>query len=182
MTRVHTAFFAVGLAALPFAALAQSPPPLPKPAPEMAQLKVFDGSWTCEGKMPATPMGPAGTMKGTVKSQTDLGGFWQSGKVTSTMAGMPTMEGMFHMTWDPGAKQYVLLWVDNMGGWAQSTSKGWEGDTITFAGDSYMGGQKIPSRDTFTKAADGTLKHIAEMQMDGKMTLSMDETCRKAAR
>ena len=52
----------VGTLAVAFAAsgLAQE---MPKPAPEMAQLAPFDGSWTCEGKMFQTPMSPAGTMK-----------------------------------------------------------------------------------------------------------------------
>ena len=29
---------------------------MPRPAPEMAQLKFFDGSWTCEGTMSAEPV------------------------------------------------------------------------------------------------------------------------------
>jgi hypothetical protein len=156
-------------------------PEIPKPAAEMAQLKVFDGSWTCDGTMNPSPFGPGGSMKSTVKSQTDLGGFWQSGTVKSTMEGMPPMEGMFHMTYDPAARQYVMLWVDNTGAWAHTTSTGWTGDKIVFAGDTVMGGKKIASRDTFTKGSDGTLKHSAEAQLDGKWTAMGDETCRKGA-
>ena len=29
---------------------------MPKPAPEMAQLKFFDGSWTCDGDDGAEPV------------------------------------------------------------------------------------------------------------------------------
>ena len=61
----------------------------------------------------------------SVKSHVDLGGFWQSGTVKSSMGTMPPMEGMFHMTYDPGPKQYVMLWVDNMGAYSQETSPGW---------------------------------------------------------
>jgi hypothetical protein len=148
----------------------------------MSNLKIFDGSWTCEGKMEATPMGPAGTMKSTVKSQADMGGFWQSGTVKSTMAAMPgTMEGMFHMTYDPGAKQYVMLWVDNMGAYSQATATGWQGDKIVFSGETAMGGKKMMVRDTFTKAADGSLKHDMEAQIDGKWMATGSETCRKPA-
>ena len=92
---------------------------MPTPAPEMAALKAFDGSWTCEGYVPAGPMGPGGKTKGTVKSGADLGGFWQSGIVKSRLADMPEFEGEFHMTYDPANKNYVMLWVDNMGGWAR---------------------------------------------------------------
>jgi hypothetical protein len=153
--------------------------PMPKPAPEMAALKVFDGSWTCEGYVPAGPMGPGGKTKGTVKSGTDLGGFWQSGIVKSSMANMPEFEGEFHMTYDAANKNYVMLWVDNMGGWARATSSGWQSDTILFTGDSFMGGKRLGSRDTFVKSSDGSLMHKAALQMDGKWASMGDETCKK---
>jgi hypothetical protein len=173
------------LAAATFAAVvpcAAAPDAPPKPAAEMSNLKVFDGNWTCDGKVEATPLGPAGTMTGTVSSRTDLGGFWQSGTVKSTMAGLPAnMEGMFHMTYDPGSKQYVLLWVDNMGAYSHTTSTGWQGDKIVFTGDTSMGGKSMKVRDTFTKAAGGSLKHDMEAQIDGKWTVTGSETCKKAA-
>ena len=162
----------------------QAAPPetAPKPAAEMSSLKFFDGSWTCSGEALPTPMGPGGKMTGAVKSHTDLGGFWQSGTVKTTGGGMPAgMEGMFHMTYDPGAKQYMLLWVDSMGGHSQETSTGWEGDKIVFSGESAMGAQKMMVRDTFTKAADGSMKHDWEGQFDGKWTPMGNETCKKGA-
>src|ERR1041384_5649538 len=60
----------------------------PRPAPEMAQLKAFDGSWTCEGTMAASPFGPGGKMTSTVRSRTELGGFWQSGTVNGKSPGL----------------------------------------------------------------------------------------------
>ena len=56
----------VGVLAAAFA-VSGSAQEMPKPAPEMAQIASFDGSWTCEGKMFQTPMSPAGTMKSTVE-------------------------------------------------------------------------------------------------------------------
>src|SRR5687767_15927066 len=64
--------------AVPCAFAEDAPPKAPAPAAEMANLKVFDGSWTCEGKVMPTPMGPGGAMTGTVESHADLGGYWQS--------------------------------------------------------------------------------------------------------
>jgi hypothetical protein len=169
-------------ALLPGALAVAAPDAPPRPAAEMSNLKAFDGSWTCEGKSEASPFGPAGTMKGTVKSQADLGGFWQTGHIKSTMAGMPgSVEGMFHMTYDAGTKQYVLLWVDNMGAYSHETSPGWQGDKIVFTGDMSMGGKKMTVRDTFTKDAGGTsLTHAWEGQIDGKWTALGSETCKKA--
>jgi hypothetical protein len=154
---------------------------MPQPAAEMAQLKFFDGSWTCAGTMSASPFGPAGKMTSTVRTHSDLGGFWESGVVKGTSPGMPSFEGMFHMTWDPAAKHHVMFWVDNTGSWAQSAAPGWEGDTIVFSGDSYMGGKKFTTRDNFAKAAGGAMKHTSEMQADGKWTQTFEETCHKAA-
>jgi hypothetical protein len=153
---------------------------MPKPAPEMAQLRFFDGNWTCAGTMSPSPFGPGGKMTSTVRTHSDLGGFWESGVVKGTSPGMP-FEGMFHITWDPEAKHHVMFWVDNMGGWAQSTAPGWEGDKIVFTGDSYMAGKKFPARDSFAKVSGGAMKHTSEMQADGKWALTGDETCHKAA-
>jgi hypothetical protein len=166
----------------PCVLLQAAPDAAMKPAAEMSNLKWFDGNWTCEGTIPPGPMGPGGKMTSSVKSHVDLGGFWQSGMVKSSMGTMPAMEGMFHMTYDAGPKQYVMLWVDNMGGYAQETSSGWEGDKIAFSGNSAMGGKQVPTRDTFTKAADGaSMKHDWEAQMDGKWSPMGSETCKRAA-
>jgi uncharacterized protein DUF1579 len=159
---------------------AQQAPPMPKPAPEMTQLDFFKGSWTCEGKTNASPMGPAGKFTSTANIQNNLGGFWQSGTIKGTMPNMPAMEGMFHATYDPSAKQFVMLWVDNMGGSARSTSSGWQQDSMIYEGDMSMPGQKpAKGRDTFTKSGATTMKHSWEVQMDGKWTPLGEETCTK---
>ena len=152
---------------------------MPKPSPEMAKLDYFEGNWTCKGKMNASPMGPAGTMTSTADIRDDLGGFWQSGSIKGTMANMPPFEGTFHTTYDPGGKQFVMLWVDSMGGWARSTSSGWQGDKLVYEGDTYMPGMKpMKGRDTFTKSG-AAMQHSWEMQMDGKWMALGDETCSK---
>lgn len=159
-------------------------PAMPRPAAEMAALAYFDGKWQCAGEGAMEPGGPMTKMTAAVKVESDLGGFWQSGKVNAQMPGMPGpgFEGKFHTTWDPGAKQYVMFWVDSMGGWAESRATGWDGDKIVYTGTTYMGGQKIPSRDIFTKNADGSMGHMAEMQMGSQWTKMMDETCRREAK
>jgi hypothetical protein len=166
----------VGALLLQAGALAQE---MPKPAPELSQIAYFEGSWSCQGKMNESPMGPAGPMQSTADIKKDLGGFWQSGVIKGTMKGMPPMEGRFHATYDPAAKQFVMLWVDNMGAWSQSTSSGWKGDTIVYEGESHMGAQKMRSRDTFTRSGPGSLKHSWELEIKGKWTALGEETCKK---
>ncbi len=153
---------------------------MPKPAAEMATLKFFDGSWTCSGEGAMEPGGPMMKMTSTVMSKTDLGGFWQTGTVKgASMAGMPPFEGMFHMTWDAAKKEYVMFWVDNMGGWSESRTSGWAGDNLVFTGEGQMGADKMGMRDTFMRKGDGTMGHVGEMQANGKWMKMMDETCRK---
>ena len=163
------------------AAAEKKAPEMPKPAAEMSKLDYFEGDWTCEGTMFPSPFGPGGKMTSTARIKDDLGGFWQTGMIKGNSPAMPPFEGLFHTTYDPAGKQYVMLWVDNMGAWARSTSPGWQGDKMVYEGEGHMGGQTMMGRDTFAKAADGSMKHTWEMQMDGKWVPMGDETCRKGA-
>jgi hypothetical protein len=153
----------------------------PRPAPEMAQLKAFEGSWACQGTMEPSPFGPGGKMTSTVRSRTELGGFWQTGVVKGASPGLPPFEGQFQATYDPVGQRLVMLWVDNMGGWSHTTAPDWKGDAAVFAGDSFMAGKRFATRDTFTKGR-GTLRHTSEIEVDGKWLKLGDETCRKETR
>jgi uncharacterized protein DUF1579 len=173
------AAFASFLAPSVFAQGAMAPP---KPAAEMANLKFFDGSWSCSGEGAMEPGGPMMKTDSSVKIQSGLGGFWQVGTVkVPAKGGMPAFEGMFHTTWDPAARQYVMLWVDSMGAWSQSRASGWAGDKMVYTGEGQMGDQKMAMRDTFTRKANGSLGHAGEMQVKGQWVKMMDETCRKSA-
>jgi Protein of unknown function (DUF1579) len=158
-------------------------PAMPKPAPELAELKWFAGTWRCEGDVPASPMGPARKGRSTVTIRPDLGGFWYTGSVREdkTPNNANPVQGMFHETYDTAKKQFLLLWVDNYGGWATETSRGWDGDKRVYEGEGVMGGQKMPVRDTFVKKGEGQMSHQAEMKMDGRWTTLGDEVCKKAA-
>ena len=168
--------------AVPAGQTGANPAAVPKPAPELAQLKYFLGTWHCEGEVPASPMGPAHKSRATVVTRLDLDGFWYSGTVREEKtAGHPhAMTGMFHETYDPAKKQFVMLWVDNSGGWSTETSPGWEGDKMAFSGEATMGGEKSPVRDTFTKKSATEMVHSYEMTMGGQK-IAGDETCKKAA-
>jgi hypothetical protein len=173
---------AVSVAVLaPGVLLQAAPDAAMKPAAEMSNLTWFDGNWTCEGTVAPGPMGPGGKVTSAVKSHSDLGGFWQSGMVRSSMGAAPAMEGMFHMTYDAGAKHYVMLWVDNMGANALETSSGWEGDKIVWSGNTTMAGKEMGTRDTFTKSGEGAMKHDWEGQMNGNWSSMGSETCKRAA-
>jgi hypothetical protein len=176
---------AAGLLTVSLAAVGAAQPPAaqqgpPKPAPEMSQLAYFEGTWSCSGKMFENPMGsPAGAMTSTAVVRKDLNGFFQTGTIKGTMPKQPPFEGRFNETYDSATKQFVMLWVDNMGGWAQSASSGWRGDTIVYEGDTHIGGQTMKSRDTFTKSGPAAMTHSWEAQMNGKWMPIGEETCKK---
>jgi hypothetical protein len=171
---------ALGILTMTFAAVgsAQQQGP-PKPAAEMAQIAYFEGTWTCSGKMMESPMGPAGTMTSTAQIRKDLNGHFQTGVIKGTSANMPPFEGIFHATYDTSTKQYVMMWVDNMGGRSESSSAGWKGDTMIYAGETHMGGQTMKTRDVFTKSGAASMKHVSEAEMNGKWTTMGEENCTK---
>jgi hypothetical protein len=179
-TKWMTGLAAVGLLTASLGAVgATQPQGPPKPPAEMSQMAYFEGMWTCSGKMMDSPMGPGGAMKSTVNARKDLDGFFVSGVIKGTMPNMPPFEGRFNMTYDTGLKQYVMLWIDSMGAWAQNMSTGWKGDTMVFEGEGHMAGQAMKGRDTFSKSGPTSMKHTMEMEMGGKWMAMGEETCTK---
>jgi hypothetical protein len=159
-------------------ALAQGAPPSGPPK-EMAQLKYYEGTWSCHGSAPAGPMGPAHKSTSAVRVHGDLDGMWVSGRVeeATSKENPHGLKGTFHMNYDAAAKNFVIVWVDNSGGWAAQYSPGWEGDKMVWLGDGSMGGKKISARDTFTKK--GTeFHHLGELHMDGTWVVVQDEVCK----
>src|SRR5712691_8171411 len=125
-----------------------TPAAVPTPAPELAQLDYFLGTWRCDGTAPVTPMGPARKTRTTVSIGPDLGGFWYSGTVREdkTTDNAHPVYGIFHETYDAAKKQFLLLWADNYGGWATETTRGWDGEKIVWEGEGTLGGQTLLGR------------------------------------
>ena len=160
---------------------APPPPPAPKPAAELEQLKMFEATWRCEGKQPAGPMGPEQDYKSTFKGKKDVESFWISFEYSqkkSKAHAMPVM-AKGYLGYDPAAKKYVSLGVDNMGGSVTESSPGWEADKLTFTGDGQMGGQKISFRETYTKKSDKEMIWSGEMKMGKDWIPVGTDTCKK---
>jgi len=163
------------------AVAATPPPPAPKPAAELDQLKMFEATWRCEGKQPAGPMGPEQDYKSTFKGKKDVDSFWISfeyGQKKSKAHPMPIM-AKGYIGYDPAAKRYVSMGVDNMGGSVTESSPGWEADKLTFTGDGQMGGQKISFRETYTKKGDKEMIWSGEMKMGKDWIPVGTDTCKK---
>jgi hypothetical protein len=163
------------------AAAPATPPPAPKPAAELDQLKLFEATWRCEGKQPAGPMGPEQDYKSTFKGKKDVESFWISFEYSqkkSKAHAMPII-AKGYLGYDPAAKKYVSMGVDNMGGSVTESSPGWEADKLTFTGDGQMSGQKISFRETYTKKSDKEMIWSGEMKMGKDWIPVGTDTCKK---
>jgi hypothetical protein len=173
--------FVAGLAtALLVAATIRAQEP-PKPAPEMAQLKVFEGNWSCEGNSPAGPFGPAHKTRTALQTWLDLDGFWYRSAVTEfkTEENAHPVKGVSYMGYDGANKQFLLVWVDNFGSWATETSPGWKGDTSVWTGEQNVKGERTSSRDTFVKKSATEMTHRFDLGIKGEWSVIVEETCKE---
>jgi hypothetical protein len=165
----------------PAAAPAAAAPAIPKPAPEMDQLKIFEGSWRCDGKVPAGPLGPEQSYKATFKVKKDLDGFWLAAdyEQKKSKAHPVPIKAKGFFTWEAGEKKFVFAGVDNLGGMAHETSTGWEGDKLVLSGPAVAMGQKTEFRETFTKKGDKELVWMGEMKSGKDWVVVGNDTCKK---
>jgi hypothetical protein len=146
------------------------------PPKEMAQLKSYEGSWVCHGGTPAHKSTTS------VNIHPDLDGMWLSGHIeeAASKENPHGFKGILHMNYDKVAKNYLMLWVDNFGGWSSQTSSGWDGDKMVWLGSGSMAGKKVDARDTFAKKG-AELQHLGELQIDNKWVVVQDEVCKGRA-
>ncbi len=167
-------------AAAPTAPVAAAPAG-PKPATELEQMKVLEGSWRCDGRAPAGPSGPEHAYKSTWRFKRDLDNFWWAAEYQQVKAKtnpMP-MKARGYLTYDPSSKGFVMLGVDNMGGTSSESTSGWSGDSVTLAGDASMGGRKIPFREVITKHGDREFTWRGEMRMGADWVTLGEDRCKK---
>ena len=154
----------------------------PSPAPEMAQLDLFKGNTHCTGKQNASPFGPAHATISVVHGHADLNGFWMTLHYNErkTKENPYPFHALYQLGYDPTAKRYLLVEVDNFGGRGTATSSGWDGDKLLFTGEYAFPGGKIATRDTYTKVGDKLAGHVAEIPgSDGNFVTLDEETCRR---
>src|SRR5687767_13529697 len=107
--RIALAFALLG----PAAVSAQQGPPMPKPGPEHALLKMDVGTWDAVIEMVPGPGAPATKSKGVETNRIGCGGLCLIGDFKADVMGMP-FEGHGVTTWDPAKKKYVGSWTDSM--------------------------------------------------------------------
>lgn len=165
------------LLAAPLAA--QAPQGPPKPGPEHKRLSYFEGKWTSEGDMKASPFGPAGKITSTDTCSWFEGGFFVKCESTGKTP-MGQMKGLGLIGYNAEEKVYTYYGVDNMG--MGDLSKGTvSGDTWTFTGESKMAGKKIRSRYTMKELSPTSYSFKWEMaEGDGPFNALLEGKTTKA--
>ena len=153
-----------------------------KPAPEMERVKWMVATWQCTGKMMASAMGPEHPTEAEVKGEMILDGMWVAFHYREKKTAQNPMPISADEVWtyDTAEKMWDRLVIDNTGGWAAGTSKGWEKGKLVWASDGMMGGQKMKFRDTFVEKNPREINYTGEFGTpDGKWSAISEITCKK---
>lgn len=121
--------------------------PMPKPAPEMKELRGLIGAWTTDESFepsPWMPSGGAGSGTNTVRS--GPGGFTVLMEQRSKSA-MGAFSGHGVLAWDPNEKAYKWAWADSMTPGIMTSTGHKDGDNLVFTGETMMMGKKIATKD-----------------------------------
>jgi len=138
---------------------------VPKPGPELKKLDMFVGTWTLDGTMKASTMGPGGTMTENEKCEWMEGGFYlvcRSDYKGSMGAGV----GLSVMGYSADDKAYTYREFNSYGEF--DDSKGTvDGDTWTWTNEEKMAGMTMKGRFTIHMTSSSSYTFAFDMSQDG---------------
>ncbi|HLX09833.1 MAG TPA: hypothetical protein VKY89_18400 [Thermoanaerobaculia bacterium] len=164
----------------PMAPMAPTSPPAPSPVLE--QVKWFAGDWQCTGTGYMAGKGHPTTAK--VHMAWDLGGYFMGLRYEESKSAANPMpvSAVEHWGFSEERKMLIAGQLDSMGGYGTRASGGWQGDTLTWVGETHMMGTTMVGRDTFVKHGDDEVTHLGEVQMNGAWTKQDEETCHRVSK
>lgn len=136
---------------------------MPKPGPELKKLDAFAGSWTLEGDMKASAMGPAGKMTESETCEWMEGGFFLVCHTDFKSAVMGNGTGLSIMGYSNDDKVYTYREFNSWGEFDYSKGA-LDGDTWTWTSDEKFG----KGRFTMKITSPTTYNFMFEMSQDGK--------------
>jgi hypothetical protein len=155
---------------LAMTAVAQAPP---KPGPELKKLDMFVGTWTLDGAMKASAMGPGGTMTENEKCEWMEGSFYlvcHSDYKGSMGAGV----GLSVMGYSTDDKAYTYREFNSYGEFDDSRGTV-DGDTWTWTNEEKMDGKTMKGRFTIHMTSSSSYTFAFDMSQDGtKWTTVME--------
>jgi hypothetical protein len=163
----------ISVAWMVLAASALAQTEMPKPAPELKKLDIFAGSWTLEGDMKPSSMGPGGKMTESEKCEWMEGGFFLVCH-TDFKSSMGNGTGMSILGYSTDDKVYTYREFNSWGEFDDSKGSV-DGDTWTWTSDEKMGGATVKGRFTMKITSATSYTFMFEMSQDGtKWTNVMD--------
>jgi len=146
---------------------------MPKPGAEHKKLDVFAGSWTLEGDMKPTAMGPGGKMTESEKCEWMDGGFFLVCH-TDFKTTMGNGSGISVLGYSAEEKGYTYREFNSWGEFEDSKGSV-EGDTWTWTSDEKMGAMTMKGRFTMKVTSPTSYNFTFEMSEDGaKWTMVLD--------
>jgi len=190
MTKARSAsMFALFLIVLPFCASAQTMQAKATPddslhqaqggsatpslKPELASLSPFIGNWTCKGEF-ASNHAP---IQGDIVFAADLEGAWL--EVRHKDAPPNRYVSLEMWGYDKDAKNFVAIIHDNFSGARLFTSSGWNGNALSWTGDTLLGGKKSLQRFTYETKDRGIMVVRWEVSAGSAWRLGDELTCSK---
>lgn len=165
------AIICAGWLVLAVAAAAQTE--MPKPGPEHKKLDMFAGSWTLEGDMKPSAMGPGGKTTENEKCEWMEGGFFLVCH-TDFKTTMGNGSGISIMGYSTDDKAYTYREFNSWGEFDDSKGSV-DGDTWTWINDEKMGGMTMKGRFTMKVTSPASYNFTYEMSPDGtKWSTVMD--------
>jgi hypothetical protein len=165
------AIICAGWLVLAVAAAAQTE--MPKPGPEHKKLDMFAGSWTLEGDMKPSAMGPGGKTTENEKCEWMEGGFFLVCH-TDFKTTMGNGSGISIMGYSTDDKVYTYREFNSWGEFDDSKGSV-DGDTWTWINDEKMGGMTMKGRFTMKVTSPASYNFTYEMSPDGtKWSTVMD--------
>jgi hypothetical protein len=160
-------FFTIALTSA--AAIAQMEPP--KPGPELKKLDFFVGTWTLDGTMKASSMGPGGTMTESEKCEWMEGSFYLVCH-SDYKGSMGSGVGLSVMGYSSEDKAYTYREFNSFGEFDDARGHV-DGDTWTWTSDEKMGESNMHGKFTMKLTSDKAYTFMYEMSTDGTKWNSM---------
>jgi hypothetical protein len=154
-------------------AVAAAQTEMPKPGPEHKKLDMFAGSWTLEGDMKPSAMGPGGKTTENEKCEWMEGGFFLVCH-TDFKTTMGNGSGISIMGYSTDDKVYTYREFNSWGEFDDSKGSV-DGDTWTWINDEKMSGMTMKGRFTMKVTSPASYNFTYEMSPDGtKWSTVMD--------
>ena len=144
-------------------AIAQTQPP--KPGPELQKLDLFVGTWTLDGTMKPSAMGPGGSMTEGEKCEWMEGGFYVICH-SDYKSSMGNGVGLSVLGYSADDKVYTYREFNSFGEFDDSRGSV-EGDTWTWTSDEKMGAMTMKGRFIMKVTSASAYNFTFDMSQDG---------------